>query len=221
MGPTISKNVLEFEMITRSKFIFLAMVVAALTLSGCQTKKKPDSPIVSSVTTRPMQGLPPTNQTQGVMPSYGSGFLAEKPISYRLPEKVRVIEVAGFQTPDGEVHLPTRKLVIEEEARWNMEAVRNPHRAYVNPEHIRSVPARPGIDYNFANTAVPSEIPEQIPARDLTTMDNIDITGLFRKDQEAAAIAMASSSQQAIYDEDLGWILVPVTDTLPDVRLSQ
>jgi hypothetical protein len=148
------------------------------------------------------------------------GYAIEEPIPYRMPEKVRVVEVAGYRNENGEVILPTRKIVVEEEARWNMDAVRSPHRAYVEPEHLNALPSSSTVDYNRADSAEPTAMIDSIPTRELTTMDNIDITGLFRKDQERAAAAMAKADQQAVWDPDLGWILMPSTQTIPDVLLN-
>ena len=173
--------------------------------------------MVSSVTTQPMGSFESTNTEGGIMPSPQKGYAIEKPIPYRTPEKMRIVEVAGYRNERNEVIFPSRMLVIEEEAQWNMEAVRNPHRAYIKPEHIRALPNATPTNYNNANTAEITSLPEAIPTRELATMDNIDITGLFRKDQELAAASMAGPEQVAIYDNDLGWVLIPQTQAVPEV----
>lgn len=123
--------------------------------------------------------------------------------------KIRKVGLAPYVNEKGEAFLPSEKLVVEEGPGWNMDALKNPHLAYIPTDNIKPIPSAYGHQYGHSAVTPKSDDPRA--SSRLYSMENVRVTGYVLKSEELQARAMASPTEVPVYDSALGWVLVPQT----------
>ncbi len=127
------------------------------------------------------------------------------------PPKIVKTTLAAYEDEKGRLFGPQEMYEKVEEGRFNTAALENPELAYIPPENL-VVP--PGMGNPVSMPAMRHRAEEQPKlATDFIDPRDVAPTGLFaRVDDRAAAERMAErAGRRAVYDADLGWLLVPVT----------
>jgi hypothetical protein len=205
------------------------IAILALFLSGCATthrKTKPGSETVS-ITEAGIASIPVAATLQ--MPPAEKAALDDAPIPVYTNPRVTKVHVAAYINDKGEAFQDTYKYVFVDEGHWNIEALHNPERAYIPAENVPKPPAAPGVIWG---TVAPGEVApqaasEHVPARKLFDLDQIRITGYFNRAdepkarQEARNLGEEFGPPVVIYDDDLGWIIVPQAALTPTIAISR
>jgi hypothetical protein len=207
----------------------LIIATLALFLAGCASahrKTKPGSENVS-ITEAGIASIPVATALQ--MPSAEKAALDDAPIPVYTNPRVAKVHVAAYIDEKGEAFQDTYKYVFVDEGHWNIEALHNPERAYIPAENVLKPQAAPGVIWG---TVAPGEAvlqtgTERVPARKLFDLDQIRVTGYFgRADepkarQEAENLGEEFGPPVVIYDDDLGWIIVPQAALTPAIAISR
>lgn len=180
-------------------------VLGILLFSGCSTNKKYAEKKASPTFDRMTD---PSISVEPVSPSEPARVarISQDPVPvYRSP-KVREIKMDAYVNERGEAFPPSVKYVVADPGGWNLEALRNPSVSYVPPENSLDIPSS-GSHYTRMTQSSSGSAPS--PSRFLYDLKDVKVTGFTELGQEARARSMASSSDTAIFDSNLGWILVP------------
>jgi hypothetical protein len=110
----------------------------------------------------------------------------------------------------GELIPPGTKYVFADAGGWNLNAVRNPGQAYIPPENQVLVPTAPGAGY-VPGIASPGAVRQELPSepRLLFDLQDVRVTGMISKGDEARARELAGPGETAVFDERMGWVIVP------------
>jgi hypothetical protein len=201
----------------------------ALFLAGCaSTHRKTRSgsatvsitePGIASIPVAPAPPAPPAEKAA----------LDDAPIPVYTNPRVARVHVAAYINDQGEAFQDTYKYVFVDEGHWNIEALHNPERAYIPADNIPKPPAAPGVIWGTVapgEAASPTGV-EHVPARKLFDLDQIRVTGYFsRADepkarQEAGNLGEGFGPPVVIYDDDLGWIIVPQAALTSAIAISR
>jgi hypothetical protein len=155
--------------------------------------------------------------------------LDDAPIPVYTNPRVAKVHVAAYINDKGEAFQDTYKYVFVDEGHWNIEALHNPERAYIPAENVPKPQAAPGVIWGTVapGEAAPPTAAEHVPARKLFDLDQIRVTGYFDRADEPKARREAENLGEefgtpvVIYDDDLGWIIVPQTALAPTITVSQ
>lgn len=127
---------------------------------------------------------------------------------YSPPKIVKTV-LAAYEDEKGRLFGPQDMYEKVEEGRFNVAALENPELAYIPPENL-VVP--PGLGNPVALPVMRQRAAEagQLPL-DLFDGREVVPTGLFSAgDNRAEAERLAArQGRRAVYDPDLGWLLVP------------
>lgn len=184
----------------------LCLVVGMAALAGCATKPKKgteqsdhsrmSSPSIQAVPVTPVEAPRVARISQDPIPVY-------------QPARVREVRMDAYINERGEAFPPSVKYVVDNPGGWNMDALRNPQQAYVPPSSALQVPTAPGTQYtNIIQSSSEPAGPKQA-GRFLYDLKDVKITGFTEMSQESRARATAGPNDATIYDESLGWVLVP------------
>jgi|GEM_PF-1954982 hypothetical protein len=134
------------------------------------------------------------------------------------------VDLDAYVNEKGEAFGPSVKYVVKQPGGWNVDALRNPTRAYVPSENVPPVPSKNGYTANpmvapgSAQTpAGPSVRP--IQASLIQDLSSVRVTGFVERSQEPLARSMAQNGEIPIFDESLGWILVPSSALVPSNQI--
>jgi hypothetical protein len=201
----------------------------ALLLAGCASthrKTKPGSETVN-ITEAGIASIPVAAASH--MPAAENAALDDAPLPVYTNPRVAKVHVAAYINDKGEAFQDTYKYVFVDEGHWNIEALHNPERAYIPAENVLQPQAAPGVIWG---TVAPGEVTpqaaaERVPARKLFDLDQIRVTGYFNRADEPKARQEAGNLGQefgppvVIYDDDLGWIIVPQAALTPAIAISR
>jgi hypothetical protein len=208
--------------------IFIVAVLALL-LAGCASthrKAKPGPETVSIIETG-IASIPVGPAPQ--MPPAEKAVLDDAPIPVYTNPRVVKVHVAAYINDKGEAFQDTYKYVFVDEGHWNIEALHNPERAYIPAENVLKPQAAPGVIWGAVapGEAAPQATSEHVPTRKLFDLDQIRVTGYFDRADEPKARREAESLEEkfgtpvVIYDDDLGWIIVPQAALAPAIAISR
>jgi len=210
----------------RPLFIIATM---ALLLAGCASAHRKTGPGAETVniTEAGTASIPVATTPQ--MPPAERATLDDAPIPVYTNPRVAKVHVAAYINDKGEAFQDTYKYVFVDEGHWNIEALHNPERAYIPAENVLKPQAAPGVIWG---TVAPGEVAapalsQRVPARKLFDLDQIRVTGYFdRADepkarQEAGNLGEEFGQPVVIYDDDLGWIIVPQAALTPAIAISR
>ncbi len=205
------------------------LATLALLLAGCASthrKTKPGSETVN-ITEAGIASIPVAATPQ--MPAAEKVALDDAPIPVYTNPRVAKVHVAAYINDKGEAFQDTYKYVFVDEGHWNIEALHNPERAYIPAENVPKPQAAPGVIWG---TVAPGEVAppassEHIPTRKLFDLDQIRVTGYFNRAdepkarQEAGNLGEKFGTPVVIFDDDLGWIIVPQAALTPTIAISR
>jgi len=202
----LSRDRLKYCYMMARSFI---IVLAALSISACASKEKRAEAAMDRAVARmadPVVTEIPITPTEPPRVAR----VPQDPIPVYKPAKIREIQLDAYVNERGEAFPPSTKYVIEDPGGWNMEALRSPQVAYVPPSSSLEIPSAPGLNY----TSMTQSSADPGPARGnasrlLYNLKDVKITGYTEMAQESRARGMASPSEATIFDDKLGWILVP------------
>lgn len=120
------------------------------------------------------------------------------------PAQIAQVEFDAYVDEQGRLHRPNSAYVIVSEGGWNVDAVRRPG-AYIPPDNAITPQNLPGVHFGKSSTLPP----RKAPPSSLFDPRDMDVTGYMSLGDEAKARAKAGPGETAIYDPQLGWLLVP------------
>jgi hypothetical protein len=208
----------------------LCIVTAlALLLAGCASTHR-KTKLASETVRIPQAGIAsiPVAATPQLPPAEKAA-LDDAPLPVYTNPRVARVHVAAYINDKGEAFQDTYKYVFVDEGRWNIEALHNPDRAYIPAENVLKPQAAPGVIWGAVapGEAAPQAAAEHVPARKLFDLDQIRVTGYFNRADEPKARQEAESLGEefgppvVIYDDDLGWIIVPQAALTPTIAISR
>ena len=195
-----------------------SLSVAAALLAGCQSSSTTKNPkvIMAAITATPSGGdtasAPITAQPfAGVGPGPVAVTPANRGVPVYIGPKITQTVLAPYENEKGQLFGPQVMYEKVEEGRMNVNALQNPELAYI-PQDNLVIP--PGMG-NPVSAAASQQAAQEAPRLPTDYIDPRDIvvTGLLGKDSnkpEAERMAVASN-RRAVFDPDLGWILVPAS----------
>jgi hypothetical protein len=185
------------------------MLLFSLVMSSCASKEKREEEMLARAAARmadPVVTEIPITPTEPPRVAR----VPQDPIPVYKPAKIREVKMDAYVNERGEAFPPSTKYVIEDPGGWNMDALRSPQVAYVPPSSALEIPAAPGLKYTqmTQSSAIPGPA-QGNPSRLLYNLKDVKITGYTEMAQESRARNMATPSEATIFDDKLGWILVP------------
>jgi hypothetical protein len=133
--------------------------------------------------------------------------MASEPV-YRNP-KIAMVYLRAHQAAAGRLFGPQIMYQVTDPGSWNVDAVEQ-GKGYISAANLE-VPPSVGSPYVVPAREVPP-LPPESPLLDLATVAKTTITGLGRpedKPQAEALARQAGSGCTAVYDDQVGWLLVP------------
>lgn len=149
--------------------------------------------------------------------------ISQAPLPVWNDAQVVKVELDAYVNEKGEAFGPSVKYVVKQPGGWNVDALRNPHRSYVPTENTPPIPsafgysANPMVSPGDGARSLGDFRPVQ-PAV-LQDLSRIRITGFVERSQEHMARSMAMPGETPLFDESLGWILVPSAALVPANQL--
>lgn len=207
----------------------LAILLLAGLLTGCSStlpgRKSLPGPSAVEVyqarreppeAVRPALSILPT-QPVGEAPA---AKLPTDPMPIWSDAQVVRVEMDAYVNEKGEAFGPSVKYVVKQPGGWNIDALRNPQTSYVPSENVPPVPSRNGFTANpmvSPGEAMTDSSTQVRPLQPSLLQDpsKIRVTGFVERSQESHARSMAKNGEIPIFDEALGWILVPQTALAP------
>jgi len=177
-------------------------IVLVLVLAGCSSVRPiPKTPTAEGVA----QGAPaaPLPLSSAEPPSAP----APEPI-YRNP-KIGMVFLRAYQDAEGRLFGPQVMYQVTDPGSWNVEAVEQ-GKGYISAANIE-VPPNVGSPYVVPEREVPPPPPDS-PLLDPAVAAKTLITGLEHPEDKRSAESLAARSGDAcvaVYDDQLGWLLVP------------
>ncbi len=195
--------------------IALLLPFAALLIGGCATtrpaSKQPPAPVVAVQMAPVDPSLTGANAIPA--PQVARSDFAGTPV--RSLGRVRRINLEPYVDENGNAYGPQVKYVYEAGG-WDMDAVRNPSKAYIPTELQPEVPQPAAIV--VANTG--QDIPK-VPTkslRELYNLKDVVVTGFVERSQEPIVREMAAKADKIPYfdeESNLGWLLIPKSALQP------
>ena len=149
--------------------------------------------------------------------------ISQAPLPVWNDAQVVKVELDAYVNEKGEAFGPSVKYVVKQPGGWNVNALRNPHRSYVPTENTPPIPsafgysANPMVSPGDGARAFGDVRPVQ-PAV-LQDLSRIRMSGFVERSQESMARSMAMPGETPLFDESLGWILVPTSTLIPANQL--
>lgn len=186
------------------------LTLVVLSGSGCASSGKKKTPQVSFGGTShapAVHPLPPPEAGAANRPYAVPASGQAVPVY--IPPKIVKTVLAPYQDEKGRLFGAQEMYEVIEEGRLNPEALERPDLAYIPPENL-IVP--PGMGNPVSAPAMDRAFQEapRLPI-DLIDPRDITITGLLEQEENRSrAQRMAdASAKRAVFDPDLGWVLVP------------
>jgi hypothetical protein len=133
--------------------------------------------------------------------------IAPEPV-YRNP-KIAMVYLRAYQDAQGRLFGPQTMYQVTDPGSWNVDAVEQ-GKGYISAVNLE-VPPSVGSPYVVPAREVPS-LPPESPLLDPAAVAKITLTGLGRPEDKPQAEALARQAGggcTAIYDDQVGWLLVP------------
>lgn len=192
------------------KLLTSSLAICALIplLGGCASRPTPRAgrqhaePVVAQIAPA---GFNPA-QPPLVVPAAQSPTPDPSPV-YKQPIVKKVYLDAYVD--GGVAYEPAVKWVVADQGGWDLDAIRNPNRAFIPPSMSGNQP----ISQN--GHLAPGEVPvaqKTATIRDLYEVENVTVTGFVERAQEPLAREVATKMGPdfiAVYDPDLGWLVIP------------
>jgi hypothetical protein len=210
----------------RPIYIFTILV---LLFAGCASARRKPMPVSATVSVNeagiasiPVPGTAPA-------PPAEIAALDDAPLPVYTSPRVVKVHVAAYINDKGEAFQDTYKYVFVDEGHWNIEALHNPERAYIPADNVLKPQAAPGVIWGAVapgEAALPASS-GPVPVRKLFDLDQIRITGFFDRADEPKARQVAEKlggkigPPVVIFDDDLGWIIVPQSAFVPSLAISR
>lgn len=202
------------------KVLILSLIPLLGLLAGCQTttvRKAPPQVILPAVTYSPVAGSESLHEAESVASSQPS---APRPFAtksnaqgvsvYTAPKIVKTT-LAPYEDEKGRIFGPQQMYEIVSPGRLNPDALEQPDLAFIPVDNL-VVP--PGMGNPVSGVAM-EEAYQEAPRMPIDIIDprDITVTGLLSRDaNNAQAARMADAAKKrAVFDQDLGWILVPMS----------
>jgi hypothetical protein len=210
----------------RTTFISAAL---ALLLAGCSSTAGKGRPISATIENTPIgTATIPVPDAQAPAPPSEKVALNEAPMPVYTSPKLVLVHLAAYINDKGEAFPETYKYVLEEGGHWNIDALNHPERAYIPAENSLKPQAAPNVIWGTIapGTVAPPAPADLVPTRKLFDMDQVRITGFFDRADEPKARAEADrlggsfGTPVVLYDNDLGWIIVPQSALTPVAGIS-
>ncbi len=182
-----------------------------------QARREPPAPIQAAISTLPQTPTGPAVSTT----------VPTEPLPIWKDAQVTRVELDAYVNENGEAFGPSVKYVVKQAGGWNIDALRNPHRAYVPTENVPPIPSSSGFSANpmiapgeaaTPSTQTPGVVGAVQPSI-IQRMTDVRVTGFVEKSQETYARAMAKPGETPLFDEAMGWILVPQSVLVPANQL--
>lgn len=200
------------------KPLHIIAAAAAITLAGCQTATSvsqnrafPTRVIIPAVTTRPVAQTAGTTIGQMYLgqPQPVAVTPASRGVPVYVPPKIVKTVLAPYQDEKGRLFGPQVMYQEVQPGHMNVAALQNPDLAYIPPDNL-VVP--PGMG-NPVSAPAMQHAAVEAPRLPVDYIDPRDIltTGLLsRAENRAEAERLAKAAgRRAVFDPDIGWILVP------------
>jgi hypothetical protein len=205
------------------------LTILVLLFAGCASAQRKPTPVSATVSVNeagvasiPISGTAP-------VPPAETAALDDAPLPVYTSPRVVKVHVAAYINDKGEAFQDTYKYVFVDEGHWNIEALHNPERAYIPADNVLKPQAAPGVIWGTVapGEAAPPASNGQVPVRKLFDLDQIRITGFFDRADEPKARQAAEKlggkigPTAVIFDDDLGWIIVPQSALVPALAISR
>lgn len=178
-----------------------------------QARREPPPPLEPALSMMPRA---PINEPR-------PATIAQSPLPVWNDAQVVKVELDAYVNEKGEAFGPSVKYVVKQPGGWNVDALRSPHRSYVPTENTPPIPsafgysANPMVAPGDGARAFGDVRPVQ-PAV-LQDISRIRMSGFVERSQESMARSMAMPGETPLFDESLGWILVPTSTLVPANQL--
>jgi len=211
----------------------LAILLLAGLLTGCSSTLpgRKSIPGPSAVEVYQARQEPPeaVEPALSVLPSQPvkeapAAKLPSDPMPVWSDAQVVRVEMDAYVNEKGEAFGPSVKYVVKRPGGWNIDALRKPELSYVPTENVPPIPSRNGFTSNpmvspgdGVNSMAADSSVQVRPLQPSLLQDpsKIRVTGFVERSQEPHARSMAKNGEIPIFDEALGWILVPQTALAP------
>ena len=174
-----------------------------------QARREPPTPVEPALSVLPRS---PINEPQPTT-------LPQSPMPVWNDAQVVRVDLDAYVNEKGEAYGPSVKYVVKQAGGWNVDALRNPQRSYVPTENMPPIPSKNGFT---ANPMVAPGAPDlsgaqvrPLQASMIQDLGNVRVTGFVERSQESMARALAQNGEVPLFDESLGWILVPQSALVP------
>jgi hypothetical protein len=196
---------------TMTKFGITA-ALATLVATGCATHK----------TTKMVVNPYPAQATVQVIPPQGKpepkvATIEEQALPAYVNPVLEEVEMAEFVDSDGQLHLPSKMLVIRTPGHWNLEAAKRGNQYYIPADNMPTVLAPPSKSYYDYITAKKNGA---VPTASLD-VSAVHVTGFTLRSEEDQAKAVLKPGETLSFDPYLGWIAIPTASLQPGGSLSQ
>jgi len=143
--------------------------------------------------------------------------VGDEPQAVRSQDTIVEIELEPYIDENGNAYGPQKKYMIAKNGEWNRTALRNPTNSYIPAVNLETIPGpanytpylSPG---NAPQSPSPAEGRKVKTLAELYDVKNVTVTGLVERSQGPQAQKLAETAGSdlvAVYDEALGWILIP------------
>ena len=178
-----------------------------------QARREPPPPIEPALSAMPRSPINPTQPAT----------VAQTPLPVWNDAQVVRVDLDAYVNEKGEAFGPSVKYVVKQPGGWNVDALRNPHRSYVPTENMPPVPSANGFTTN--PLVAPGDSARTIgdirPLQPsvLQDLNNVRLTGFIERSQENYARSVAQPGEVPLFDESLGWVLVPSSALVPSNQI--
>ncbi len=181
-----------------------------------QARRDPPPPITPGLSVMPNASIKETR----------AASIEQAPLPVWNDAQVVRVDLDAYVNEKGEAFGPSTKYVVKQPGGWNVDALRNPHRSYVPTENVPPVPsqngfmANPMVSPGTGALTVGDQVRPLQPSL-LQDLSAVRITGFIERSQENLARGMAQNGEIPLFDESLGWVLVPQSALVPSNQLPQ
>lgn len=179
-----------------------------------QARREPPPPIEPALSVLP----------RTVINEPAPATISQAPLPVWNDAQVVRVDLDAYVNEKGEAFGPSVKYVVKQPGGWNVDALRNPQRSYVPTENTPPVPSRNGYTTNpmVAPGSELTDVPGQVrplQASLLQDLGQVRVTGFVERSQESYARSLAQAGEIPLFDESLGWILVPQSALIPATQI--
>lgn len=184
----------------------------AVMTSGCATSKRSATRPADTTVEASFSRQLASPSAYPVQPTYVPAEQAapEGSMPVMRERQVKKVYLRGYQDEAGNAYGPSVKYVVTDDGGWDMDAINNPTKAYIPQSMVNAPQSFTAAQPVSANTPRPAA--EGPSIKDLYPVDQVTVTGYTERNQEAYARETAAKMGPefiTIWDEDLGWIIVP------------